>query len=130
MATPLSQLKRVKPSQVDFVLEHAAAVLEADGWSRGSLGTVDGPKCAIGAINHVLFNQPDLAPPVLGHRAKLRAAVIRRLVDVGGISGAMDGYADRRVTNWNDHYRRTRDEVIEKFRIAAGLPPYPPEDGS
>lgn len=116
--------KKVKSKQIDFVLQHAAAELERNGWDQGRLGIPDGPKCAVGAINHVIFGSPTTSTAsTLGFKGRLRDAAFERLIATTGMSGGVYGQGALRIYSWNDWGDKTRAKVIEAFRIAGGLEP-------
>jgi hypothetical protein len=84
-------------------LRAAAAVLRRDGWQQFDCGTVDGPKCALGALHYVASGgagtQGDKISTAAYARAQLANNVVSKRVGVW-------------FPIWNDRYGRTEQEVI------------------
>lgn len=108
------------------ILKKAAKVIEHQGWMQGNYCNfdirlaqienvqADGPVCALGAINKVLFGTPmptfsDMTPDSWKDRRLAREALERQINPGGGLS----------IPNWNDTKGRTKDEVIVALLTAA-----------
>ncbi|MFB7853756.1 DUF6197 family protein [Rhodococcus qingshengii] len=94
-------------SEVSNVLNHAADILERDGWIQGAMYNRDGCRCALGALHS--------ASRELGYD---REPVWDACTLIGPrLSDA--GYTAWDLPGWNDEDGRTITEVTTLFRNAA-----------
>lgn len=95
-------------SDVVKALQHAADLIEKKGWIQGSYGDHVHGFCSIGALNTV-------ADPDVYYQATQRLAITvpeefcRRLKP-----------SIQRIIEYNDTPGRTKEEVLQLFRKAAG----------
>jgi hypothetical protein len=94
------------PEQVKHLLIAARDELQTRGWMQGDYGTIDGPKCTVGAIAWA-----DHADVIPGSRAAE--------LDAAYVMGKSTG--NPFVPSWNDDARREGREVIAAFNSAIAL---------
>jgi hypothetical protein len=86
--------------QIADVLDDAADLLERAGWIQGKTGDPDGARCALGAIAGVTA-YPDSSEIFVRSALRIEEAV-------GGS-----------LALWNDAPERTKQQVLDTFRLAA-----------
>ncbi|MGW6658903.1 DUF6197 family protein [Rhodococcus sp. NPDC055024] len=96
-------------SEVSNVLNHAADLLEHDGWTQGMLRNyATGCRCALGALNDAT-NDCLKGPAVRGSSKVWRAAEDALRSEIACVN----------IPIWNDTPGRTATEVIAALRNAA-----------
>lgn len=88
-----------KSDDVLCVLLAARTLIDCEGWTQRTFVDWHGKFCAVGAV--INTSAPSL--PQIEARRSVADAVN---IDVD------------RLTNWNDHARRTKAEVLEAFDLA------------
>lgn len=91
-------------------LRQAATVLRRDGWQQHDVGTVDGPKCALGALQYVASGGTGVRGDDIDASAYARA----HKADV-----AVSKFVGKWVAAWNDNPDRTAEEVITTLETVA-----------
>lgn len=94
-------------SEVAAVLNHAADILEQDGWIQGAMYNRDGCHCALGAL-HAAARQLDVDYGPVWDACALIATHV-----------ADGGYSPWDLPGWNDEDGRTLDEVTTLLRNTA-----------
>lgn len=86
----------------------AASMLVDRGWVRGAWYTNDGAFCASMAI--------EVASHGMGYSGRIRRRALRQMnFQVNG--GTM--FSRWRIAYWNDHYARSRENVVDNLKMAA-----------
>lgn len=111
------------------VLADAVSELVRNGWTKGELGHVDGPKCALGAISAVTgqrHNANVLLYPQPEHESFAAVRFLAERVNgeiLANVESAYGGIVDFDVTNavhmWNDSAESA--EVVRDAMLAAAV---------
>lgn len=99
------------PQQVKHLLITARDELQARGWCKGDYGTIDGPKCTLGAI--AWADHGDVIPLSTIDSAKPE-------IDAAYVMGRVMGHVWM-VPTWNDQVCRSPEEAIAAFNAGIGL---------
>jgi len=106
--------------QVHEVLIDALKDLRANGWIKGDLGSINGPKCASGALRVAVCGQMSI--PGITVEEQLfqasRTALLRAAVEDSLSEGTEDIRGVYNVPTWNDKDGRTFEEVESAFERA------------
>lgn len=110
------QFADLTAEQRDFqaaVLARTAAVeLEKHGWKQHGMGSGETPKCLVGAVNHVLFEENDGSALLTAEDELVRDHLFRTLEDLHAIPKLS-------VVPWNDEPGRQASEVVAALRATA-----------
>lgn len=99
-------------SEVDEVIEKAAALIEERGWCQGDF-EIDGKLCVLGGVHEILFGDPHMRFSLVSHPKKeTRELVYDEICNRLGI----DRTIRCGVSEWNDAAGRTKEEVISRLR--------------
>lgn len=94
------------------ILEAAADELDARGWQRHHVGTNDGPKCAIGAINFVATGDSYDTPATDMNLYQAKRATLRA-------RAALCNELDENVAVFNDKTAKDKRYVTRAMRRTA-----------
>jgi hypothetical protein len=98
------------PERVKHLLITARDELAERGWMQGDYGTVDGPKCTVGAVQWAAHGRPDWYP---------NKGMTAEEIDANHVIESVLG--TWAVVDWNDTNGRTVDEVIAAYDEGIGL---------
>lgn len=104
------------------VLLRAADLLEEHGWVQRQYGDDAVGFCLVGAIDRVTFYcQGDLGPSIWSEGPELITEIESRLCRFVGPEDVEKASSARNaLVLWNDRRERTKDQVVNVLREAAG----------